>query len=45
MSKPANPDLVRRVLEIALEELGSKPPEKINMRLIAQCEGFCANGI
>ncbi len=45
MSKPANPDLVRRVLEIALEELGSKPPEKINMRLIAQRAGVSPTAI
>ena len=39
MPKQANPDLVRRILHIALEELGSKPPEKVNMRLIAERAG------
>ena len=39
MPKQANPDLVRSILHIALEELGSKPPEKVNMRLIAERAG------
>jgi AcrR family transcriptional regulator len=45
MSKPANPELVRRILDIALEELGAKPPDKVNMRLIAQRAGVSPTAI
>jgi AcrR family transcriptional regulator len=45
MSKPPNPDLVRRILDVALEELGDNPPEKVNMRTIAQRVGVSATAI
>jgi AcrR family transcriptional regulator len=45
MPKQPNPDLVRRILDIALEELGSKPPEKVNMRLIAERAGVSPTAI
>jgi TetR/AcrR family transcriptional regulator len=45
MSKPPNPDLVRRILEVALEELDEKPPAKVNMRTIAQKVGVSATAI
>lgn len=35
MPKPANPELARRILDIALDELGRKAPEEVNMRSIA----------
>jgi AcrR family transcriptional regulator len=45
MSKPSNPELVRRILEIAREELGEKPVDKINMRAIADRVGVSATAI
>jgi AcrR family transcriptional regulator len=45
MSKPPNPDLVRRIIEAALEELDGKPPEKVNMRGIAERVGVSATAI
>jgi AcrR family transcriptional regulator len=45
MSKQANPELVRRILDIALEELGSKPPGSVNMRLIAERAGVSPTAI
>jgi AcrR family transcriptional regulator len=45
MSKQANPELVRRILEISLEELGSKPPESVNMRGIALRAGVSPTAI
>jgi AcrR family transcriptional regulator len=36
VSKPANPDLARKILDITLEELSAKAPDKINMRDIAE---------
>jgi AcrR family transcriptional regulator len=45
MPKQPNPDLIRRILDIALEELGSKPPEKVNMRLIAERAGVSPTAI
>jgi AcrR family transcriptional regulator len=45
MSKPPNPALARRILEIALEELGDKAPEKVSMRTIAERAGVSATAI
>jgi AcrR family transcriptional regulator len=45
MSKPPNPDLIRRVLDIALEELGTKPPDKVSMRGIAERAGVSPTAI
>jgi AcrR family transcriptional regulator len=45
MSKPSNPDLVRRILDIAREELGEKPADKVNMRAIADRAGVSATAI
>jgi AcrR family transcriptional regulator len=45
MSKQANPELVRRILDIALEELGSKPPDSVNMRGIAERAGVSPTAI
>jgi len=45
MSKPPNPALSRRILGIALEELGDKPPEKVSMRRIAEKAGVSATAI
>ncbi len=39
MSKPPNLDLVRSILDIALDELDTKPPDKVNMRSIAERAG------
>ncbi len=45
MSKPANPELIRKILDIAMDELGRNPPEKINMRHIAERVGVSATAI
>jgi AcrR family transcriptional regulator len=45
MSKPPNPELARRILDIALEELGDKPPDKVNMRAIAERAGVSPTAI
>ncbi len=45
MSKPPNPDLVRRILDIALDELGAKPPGQVNMRRIAERAGVSPTAI
>lgn len=45
MSKPPNPELARRILDIALEELGDKPPDKVNMRAIAEKAGVSPTAI
>jgi AcrR family transcriptional regulator len=45
MPKLPNPELSRRIIEIALDELGSKPPEKVNMRSIAEKAGVSATAI
>jgi len=45
MSKPSNPELARRILDIALEELGNKPPEKVNMRSLAEKAGVSPTAI
>jgi AcrR family transcriptional regulator len=45
MSKPPNPELARRILSIALEELGDKPPDKVNMRSIAEKAGVSPTAI
>jgi AcrR family transcriptional regulator len=45
MSKPPNPELARRILDIALQELGHKPPDRINMREIAERAGVSATTI
>jgi AcrR family transcriptional regulator len=45
MSKPSNPELIRSILDIALDELGDKPPEKVNMRGIALRAGVSPTAI
>lgn len=45
MSKPPNPELARRILDIALEELCDKPPNKVNMRAIAERVGVSPTAI
>jgi TetR/AcrR family transcriptional regulator len=45
MSKPPNQELARRIRDIALEELGDKPPEKVNMRAIAEKAGVSPTAI
>jgi len=45
MSKPANPELKRRILDLVLEELRDKPPERINMRQLAAKAGVSATAI
>jgi AcrR family transcriptional regulator len=45
MSKPANPVLRRRLLDLALEELGEKAPAEINMRHLASRSGVSATAI
>ena len=45
MSKPANPELQRRILSLALEELEGKSPERINMRSLAGRAGVSATAI
>jgi AcrR family transcriptional regulator len=45
MSKPPNPELARRILDIALEELADKPPDKVNMRGIAERAGVSPTAI
>ena len=45
MSKPPNQELAGRILEIALEELNDKPPEKVNMRAIAEKAGVSPTAI
>ncbi len=45
MSKPANPELIQKILDIAMDELGRNPPEKINMRHIAERAGVSATAI
>jgi AcrR family transcriptional regulator len=45
MSKPPNPELARRILDIALEELGDKPPDRVNMRSIAERAGVSPTAI
>lgn len=45
MSKPANPELKRRILDLVLDELGEKPPERINMRDLAARAGVSATTI
>jgi len=45
MSKPANPALRRSILDLALDELGAKTPEEINMRHLASQAGVSATAI
>jgi AcrR family transcriptional regulator len=45
MSKPPNPELARRILDIALEELSDKPSDKVNMRTIAERAGVSPTAI
>lgn len=45
MTKRPNLDLSRRILAIALEELGTKPPDKVNMRSIAEKAGVSPTAI
>jgi AcrR family transcriptional regulator len=45
MAKPPNPELARRILDIAREELGEKPPEQVNMRMIAERAGVSPTAI
>ncbi len=45
MAKPSNPDLARRILDLALEELGSKSPDKVNMRALAERAGVSPTAI
>jgi len=45
MSKPANPELIQKILDIAMDELGRNPPERINMRHIAERAGVSATAI
>ena len=45
MAKPSNPDLARRILDLALEELGSKSPDKVNMRAFAERAGVSPTAI
>jgi AcrR family transcriptional regulator len=45
MSKPPNQELARRIRDIALEELGDKPPDKVNMRAIAEKAGVSPTAI
>jgi AcrR family transcriptional regulator len=45
MSKPANPELARKILDIALTELSAKAPEEINMRDIAEGAGVSSTAI
>ena len=45
MSKPPNPELARRILDIALEELNDKSPDRVNMRAIAEKAGVSPTAI
>ena len=45
MAKPPNLELARRILDLALEELGSKSPDKVNMRALAQRAGVSPTAI
>jgi len=45
MAKPPNPELARRILDLALEELASKPPDKVNMRALAERAGVSPTAI
>jgi AcrR family transcriptional regulator len=45
MTKRPNLDLSRRILAIALEELDTKPPDKVNMRSIAEKAGVSPTAI
>ncbi len=45
MPKPPNPELVRRILDLTLEELAEKPPEAINMRSLAAKAGVSPTAI
>jgi AcrR family transcriptional regulator len=45
MPKLPNPELARRILDIAVAELDSKPPEKVNMRAIAEKAGVSPTAI
>ena len=45
MAKPPNLELARRILDLALEELGSKSPDEVNMRALAQRAGVSPTAI
>ncbi len=45
MPKPPNPELARKILAIALEELGSSSPDQVNMRRIAARAGVSPTAI
>jgi AcrR family transcriptional regulator len=45
MAKPPNPALARRILDITCEELAENPPERVNMRRIAERAGVSPTAI
>jgi Transcriptional regulator len=45
LPKPPNPELAKRILEIAREELVDKPPEAVSMRWIAERAGVSPTAI
>jgi AcrR family transcriptional regulator len=45
LSKPANPELAERILELALKSLDGKKPDEINMRKLAEEAGVSPTAI
>lgn len=45
MPKPPNPELARRIVEVALAELADRPPEAVNMRSLAAKAGVSPTAI
>jgi TetR/AcrR family transcriptional regulator len=45
MAKPPNPELARKILDIARSELATKPPAEVNMRRIAELAGVSPTAI
>lgn len=45
MPKPPNPELARRILSLALEELDDKSPDEVNMRALARRAGVSPTAI
>jgi AcrR family transcriptional regulator len=45
MAKPPNPELARKILDIARGELASKAPADVNMRAIAEAAGVSPTAI
>jgi AcrR family transcriptional regulator len=45
MAKPPNPELARKILNIARNELAAKPPAEVNMRHIAELAGVSPTAI